>query len=76
LDKINGSVDNTGSELKKLRGCVEELVDEQKTRDRISKALAGKVDAAAAKQVTTRTFVLGIIVVLIALAGLLGVKPG
>jgi hypothetical protein len=70
LDRINGSIDNTGSELKKLRGCVEELMDEQKTRDRISAALATTVKVAAAKQVTTRTFWLGIAMFTLALAGL------
>jgi AmiR/NasT family two-component response regulator len=70
LTTINGSIDHTGRELAKLHKDLDDLKADLNTREQVSRALAKVVKDAAARQVTTRTFVLGVVMVVIALGGL------
>jgi hypothetical protein len=75
LKAVNGSVARTADELKGVRDQLSEMVSAQRARDAVAKAMAVTVTKAAAKQVTTRQFYLGVAGFLLAVVGLyLGVK--
>jgi hypothetical protein len=70
LADINGSVGDMNRELHKLRVGQNEIRSDLNTREQISKALAVVVREAAAKQVTTRSFFLGVAGLMLSLAAL------
>ncbi len=77
LNAINGSIDRTGNRLEalsrevgSLRDALESFAGKMQTRDAVSDALRKEVATANEKQISNRTFWLGVAVVVVAIAGL------
>jgi hypothetical protein len=73
LDAINHSIENTGRELALLKEEVRNVRSDLKMRDKVAAALAAVVKDRAEKQVSTRTFLLGVaglaVVIILAIVG-------
>lgn len=71
LDAINGSVKRTGDALKELGDQVAQLVARQTVRDAVDADRLKELKRANERQISTRTFILGVIAILIPLIALL-----